>query len=51
MWTVTTIHSTEAVKPWPMTLAPTNETIRGEIMQKKDPKGKKGATVIQEYQG
>jgi hypothetical protein len=22
------------IKPWPMTLAPTNETIRGEIMRK-----------------
>jgi hypothetical protein len=34
-----------------MTLAPTNEAIRREIMQKKDPKDKKGATMIWEYQG
>ncbi len=35
-----------------MTLAPTNEAIRREIMRKKDPKGgKKDATVIWEYQG
>jgi hypothetical protein len=30
-----------SIDPWPMTLAPTNETIRYEIMPKKDPKGKK----------
>jgi hypothetical protein len=29
-----------------MTLTPTNETIKHEIMQKKDPKGKKRATMI-----
>jgi hypothetical protein len=34
-----------------MTLAPTNETIRREIMQKKDPKGKKIAAMIWEYHG
>ncbi len=34
-----------------MTLAPTNETIIREIMRKKDPKGKKSATMIWEYQG
>jgi hypothetical protein len=25
----------DSIKPWPMTLAPTNETIRHEIMRKK----------------
>jgi hypothetical protein len=34
-----------------MTLAPTNETIRRETMQKKDPKSEKNATMIWEYQG
>jgi hypothetical protein len=34
-----------------MTFTPMNETIRREIMQKKDPKGKKSATMIWEYQG
>ncbi len=29
------------IKPWPMTLAPTNETIRCEIMQKKTQRVKK----------
>jgi hypothetical protein len=40
-----------SIKPWPMTLAPMYETIRREIMGKKDPKGKKIATMIWEYQG
>jgi hypothetical protein len=31
-----------------MTLAPTNEAIRHEIMQKKEPEGKKIATMIWE---
>jgi hypothetical protein len=39
------------IKPWPMTLTPTNETMRCEIMRKKDPKSKKSAPVIWEYQG
>ncbi len=41
----------DSIKPWPMTLAPTNETIRCETMWKKDPKGKKNSTMIWEYQG
>jgi hypothetical protein len=40
----------DSIKPWPMTLAPTNKTIRCEIMQRKDPKGKKSANMIWEYQ-
>jgi hypothetical protein len=38
-----------SMKSWPMTLTPTNETIIREIMQKKDPKGKKSVTMIWEY--
>jgi hypothetical protein len=41
----------DSIKPWPMTLAPTNETIRRETMQKKTQRVKKGATMIREYQG
>ncbi len=41
----------DSIKPWSMTLAPSNETIRREIMRKNDLKGKKSATVIWEYQG
>ena len=40
-----------SIQPWLMTLAPTNETIRREIIWKKDPKGKKIATMIWEYHG
>jgi hypothetical protein len=54
-WLFRTLHYlailSDNIKPWPMTLAPTNETIICEIMQKKDPKGKKSATMIWEYQG
>ncbi len=35
------VKLSNSIKPWPMTLAPTNETIRCEIMQKKRPRGEK----------
>jgi hypothetical protein len=40
-----------SIKPWPMTLAPTNEAIRCEIMQKKTLWVKKRTTMIREYHG
>ncbi len=40
----------DSIKPWPMTLAPTNEAIRCEILQKKTLWVKK-TTMIWEYHG
>ncbi len=42
-WLFTKSHClailSNSIEPWPMTLAPTNETIRRETMRKKRPKG------------
>ncbi len=54
-WLFTKLHHLailgDSTKPWPMTLAPTNETIRHEISGIKTQRVKHGTTMIQEYQG
>jgi hypothetical protein len=55
-WLFSELHHlailSDSIKPWPMTLAPTNETIRRETMRKKKTQRvNKKSTMIWEYQG